>query len=253
MTEGATVFHRTLVEALRPWALSPSAEQVSTLHSHFAAVIEANRTMNLTRITEPRDAAVKHYADSLALLHWAQAERVEITAILDIGTGAGFPAVPVAVMRPDWRVTAIDGTRKKTAFLTRCAAELNLANLEVHHAHGRHWTTQRRFDVVAMRAVAALAVCIEQAERFLAPGGHLVVYKTASVSEEERRQAGPVAAAAALTSSPACRPAGDFAYELSLGGKTLQRLLCVYRKSDRRAGKPVCSGKPVHRGKPSRR
>ena len=94
MESGQDAFDRTLTHALNRWGMDLSAEQLHWLRNHFAAIINANRTMNLTRITEPVEAAVKHYADSLALLLWIDERRIEVESVLDIGTGAGFPAVP---------------------------------------------------------------------------------------------------------------------------------------------------------------
>ena len=131
-------FTSTLIQALDRWDLSVTPTQLEQLCAHFAAVIEANRVMNLTRITEPVEAAIKHYADSLALLLWVREDRIDVESILDIGTGAGFPAVPLAVLKPLWDITAIDGTRKKIRFLQEAAADLRLSNVKAAHAHSRH-------------------------------------------------------------------------------------------------------------------
>jgi len=227
MIERPSEFVDALLATIGLWALEPLDEQVATLERHFESVVEGNRRFNLTRITEPREAAVKHYADSLSLAVWADRNRLTVQSVLDIGTGAGFPAVPLAVMRPSWRLTAIDSTRKKADFVNRCAADLQLANLKVRHAHARHWKTPQRFDVVTLRAIAALSPCVEQAAPFVAPQGSIAVYKTTSVSDEERQSAQAVALAHDLV------PADDFAYELPLDGQVFRRLLCVYQRAHR--------------------
>ena len=93
--------------------------------------------MNLTRITRPAEAAVRLYADSLAVLSWARQSGNEtgVRTVLDIGTGAGFPAVPLAVAAPDWRITAIEATNKKAAFVEQSARRVGAENLRVILRH----------------------------------------------------------------------------------------------------------------------
>jgi len=186
--------------------------------------------MNLTRITDPAEAALKHYADSLSLLRWIQGGRMTPRTLLDIGTGAGFPGVPLAVMRPDWEVTTIDSTRKKTDFLAGWVTELRLANLRPRHAHASHWKTTMVFDVVVMRAVGSLATCLGQGARYVKRGGRIVVYKTASMKRAELRDATATALQLNL------RSAEEFPYELEVGGETLHRLLLIYRKAGQGRG-----------------
>ncbi len=224
MQSDLETFDRTLVAALKRWDLPITPDRLDQLRSHFEAVIEANRTMNLTRITDPSEAAIKHYADSLALLLLTRVEKIEVGEVLDIGTGAGFPSVPLAVMRPDWEVTAVDATGKKVDFLKRTASTLGLTNLHLQHAHSEHWRPGRRFQVVVMRAVAPLAKCLRQAAGHVARGGRLVAYKTAPLGEEELDEA------AALLPRLRLRSREPYQYHLVLGDEALRRALHVYRK-----------------------
>ena len=185
----AEVFNDAVTGPLMTWGVSVSEVQLDQLRAHFDAVVEANRLMNLTRITNPSDAAVKHYADSLALLAWAAALGIKSASLLDVGTGAGFPAIPLAVLRPDWSITAIDGTRKKVEFVSRTAETLGLTNLEAIHAHSDHWTTGQTFQIITLRAVTKLARCVESCARYVAPGGRLVAYKTTSLDPQEHTAA----------------------------------------------------------------
>jgi 16S rRNA (guanine527-N7)-methyltransferase len=164
------------------------------MRRHFEWVREANQRMNLTRLTEPIEAAVKHYLDSLAVLYWersrmAQQPATSTSSLLDIGTGAGFPAVPIAIMRSAWRVVALDGTRKKVEFVRRVAEELALGNLAVAHAHSDHWTSTEKFDLVTSRAVGSLAQIMRTGRPFLREAGHIVAYKTATLPDEEMAEA----------------------------------------------------------------
>ena len=218
---GSSIFKETLLAALAKLGIPITVDQLERLETHFALMIDANRTMNLTRITEPAEAAIKHYADSLALLPWAATVDIGKATLLDIGTGAGFPAVPLAVMRPDWSITAIDGTKKKIDFVRRVAAEIGLDHLAVQHGHSDHWRGGSSFDIVVTRAVALLAQCIHTARPHLAIGGRFVAYKTAEVSAEETKHGEIVAKRSRL------RIEFPYYYELDWGGERLLRSLRV--------------------------
>ncbi len=216
-------FRTALADALRGLAISVAPEQMEKLQAHYAAMIAANQSINLTRITDPIAAAVKHYADSLALLKWPGLRSMNAVSLLDIGTGAGFPALPLAVMCPDWSVTALDGTRKKTDFLAQLARQIGLDNLVVEHGHSDHWEAPRRFDMVATRAVGSLNQSLRSARSFLAIGGRVVAYKTADLEEDEIVQARRCADELSMTFEP------SMDYELALSGETIRRSLRIAR------------------------
>ncbi len=225
MKNHRAVFEETLVFALTRWGLAITAEQLRRMWAHFEAVVETNRMMNLTRITEPSEAAVKHYADSLSLLAWTQERSIAVRTVLDVGTGAGFPAVPLAVMRPDWDITTIDATRKKVEFLTGAAAVIGATNLHVEHAHAAHWQTDRRFDLVATRALGPLGRCLELCSAFVRTDGRLVVYKTASLTRDEMAESEKrVKTSRMLAEDP-------FAYDLQVADETLWRKLHLFRRT----------------------
>jgi len=222
-------FDDALTSALELLGISARPEQIDSLGRHFHAMVDANRAFNLTRITDPAEAAVKHYADSLALLLYLGAKGLHLETVVDIGTGAGFPAVPLAVMRPEWRVTGIDATRKKTEFLVRTARALGLSNLHVAHAHSRHWRPGRTFQIATLRAIAKLATCLRHGARCLSTGGRLVAYKSFPIDVTEHKAASAAAARLGLIESE------PFPYELNHGGETIVRALYVF---DRPAGDP---------------
>jgi len=217
-------FVTALRAALDAWRRSATDAEVDLLALHYEMMIEANRTTNLTRITEPVAAAVRHYADSLALSAWAQDVGFSDGSVLDVGTGAGLPAVPLAVMHPTWRVTAIDGTGKKVDFVRRAVTEMGLTNLELLHAHADHWTTDRRFDVVCTRAVASLTKSLPFAARLTAPRGWFVAFKTPSSDEQERDEADQAAEDCRMIREP------SFDYELVAADERFERRLVVYRR-----------------------
>ncbi|MEP0842347.1 MAG: 16S rRNA (guanine(527)-N(7))-methyltransferase RsmG, partial [Phycisphaerae bacterium] len=195
------------------------------MRRHFELLIEANRRFNLTRITAAGEAALKHYADSLSLLatRWLDAARP--LEVLDVGTGAGFPAVPLAVVCPAWRITAIDGTGKKARFLADAAKALGLTNLRALHARSADLARRpaMRFDAVLMRAVARLGPGIEEAHGLVRRGGSLIFYKTAGISNDEWAEGAGAAERRGL------RPFESFEVTLAGCGQRLERRLlrCV--------------------------
>lgn len=225
MSDPACIFAATLADALAGLGISASESQLDQLSAHYLAMIEANRTMNLTRITDPAEAAVKHYADSLAVLAWAGDQGFVPTSVLDVGTGAGFPAWPVAVLKPDWSVTAIDSTNKKIGFVESAARKLGLGNLHATHARAEHWNPRRMFSLVLARAVAPMATCIEKSAHLIEPGGWLVLYKQMKIESEELDSGHKMAAGSDLTVQK------PWTYELSLADTILKRSLRLFRKN----------------------
>lgn len=224
MPDSDCVFDRALAKALESLNVPLDPAQLAACRAHFERVLDATRTMNLTRITEPEEAAVKHYADSLAVVRWAVERKVDIRTVLDVGTGAGFPAVPLAIARPDWAVTAIDATAKKIGFLTSVVEGLGLSNIDCIQAHSKHWKTRLQFDLVVMRAVTVLPRALAQTAAFVANGGWLIAYKTAAVERSEEEAAAEVSAKRGLKLQE------RYGYELECGRDTLERVLYVFQK-----------------------
>ena len=135
-----------------------SAEQHQLLHRYLDLLLDANRAMNLTRITDRPAAEVHHVADALTVLPFLPAGP---HAIADVGTGGGVPGVPLAIARPDARVLLIESTKKKAAFLRSAVGQLGLGNVAVADLRaeevGQSPEHRERYDVVVARAVAALA------------------------------------------------------------------------------------------------
>jgi 16S rRNA (guanine527-N7)-methyltransferase len=217
-------FQHALSHALAGWSIPLSEDQGARMWAHFQNLVEVNRSCNLTRITSPEDAAILHYADSLAILPWAARIDLRMHRVLDLGTGAGFPAVPLAIMRTDWQITAIDATAKKAAFVQRMVTELDLANLICKQCHSDHWRSAAGFDLVVSRALAPLNKCLEAGERFLGRGGYVVTYKTPHMSSGERADADTTSKRLNLDSEPPHR------YTLVSCGEEHHRLLDIRRK-----------------------
>lgn len=234
---GMTAFVDPIAKHLGRWGIPVSASQLERMEAHFAAMVEANRVMNLTRITDPTEAAVKHYADALFALVWIQDQQVPVETVLDIGTGAGFPAVPLAIMRPQWSVTALDATGKKIDFVARTAATLGLDNLHAEHGHGDHWKPGRTFDLVVARALGPLERCLRAGAKFVAPTGRLAIYKTRAQADAEH------AAARDTVRQLRLKHDGAFCYQLFLGEQTLERALLVYHREQHRGRRGGSAGR----------
>lgn len=154
------------------------------LDVYAARLTEWNERMNLTAITDPRGIAVRHFIDSMTLLPLLpQGE----TSLIDVGTGAGFPAVVLAICRPDLRVTLLDSLQKRLGFLDAVCAELGVPVTLVHaraEDGGRRAELREQFDVATARAVAALPTLTEYCLPFVKTGGTFLAMKGPSYAAE---------------------------------------------------------------------
>lgn len=150
-------------------------ERFEALKTLLAA---ANERLNLTAIEDDGEIDRKHILDSLSLL---PSLPTNARALIDIGSGAGFPALPIAIARPDIAVTALEATAKKAAFIADAAAALSLPNVTVVNARaedaGRDENLRERFDVAVARAVALLPTLAEYALPFVKVGGRFIAMK----------------------------------------------------------------------------
>lgn len=133
-----------------------------------------NRTFNLTAIREPADMAVHHVLDALSVASWL-AQLEADSRIVDVGSGAGSPGIPLAMYFPGLRFVLLDASGKKTRFLTQARIELGLGNVEV--VNGRADEMRGQFEVVICRAFASLAGISEKTAHLLADGGSILAMK----------------------------------------------------------------------------
>lgn len=144
-----------------------------------------NTRINLTAITDPQEVLLKHFLDSLSLL---TVYDVPHTRLLDIGTGAGFPGLPLKIVRPQWQVTLLEATGKKVNFLRHVVAALQLEHVEVIQGRAEELARQHRycasFDLVTARAVAALPTLLEYCAPYCRIGGRIILPKKGDLVEE---------------------------------------------------------------------
>lgn len=161
-------------------------EQVEKLTRYYELLIEWNEKMNLTALTEPEDVALKHFCDSILLLKYA--EIPEGSSLIDVGTGAGFPSVPVKIVRPDIKLCLLDSLNKRLTFLTEVVNELNLADVKIVHSRAEDGAKKaelrEKFDFATSRAVAQLNVLSEYCLPYVKVGGAFIAMK-GKYSEEE--------------------------------------------------------------------
>ena len=162
------------------------AAQIERCEKFYRLVIEQNRVMNLTAITEPHEFAVKHIIDSLSA--WDEKIFSGVEKILDVGSGAGFPGIPLKIFRPQLKFTLLDSLNKRVEFLRRVVAELELDGVEIYHGRAEELARQKnfreQFDVVTSRAVARLNILAEYCLPFVKVGGKFVALKGKSFREE---------------------------------------------------------------------
>lgn len=173
-------------EGLKVWGIKLDEVQRERFRKLTQLLLEWNERLSLTSITEPERIAVEHYLDSIAPLAFNLIG--EGMAVVDVGTGAGFPGLPLAIMAPHASFTLVDATRKKVAYLQTVCSELGLTNVEVVWARAEELAKDRAFregfDVAVARALGALDIVWECTLPFVKVGGLSIAYKGARVDEE---------------------------------------------------------------------
>lgn len=171
---------------LEKWEIPFSSEQQEQFVTYYKMLVEKNKVMNLTAITEFDEVLDKHFLDSIAL-----AQYVDLTksiSLIDLGTGAGFPGMPLKIMFPNLKVTLADSLNKRIVFLDEVIGELGLTDIQTVHARAEdlaHNSDYReRYDYCVSRAVANLSSLSEYCLPFVRIGGTFISYKSGEIEEE---------------------------------------------------------------------
>lgn len=168
-----------------------SDDQINCFEKYYELLIEKNKVMNLTAITDKEDVIVKHFIDSIALIPYLLDKGININnelKIIDIGTGAGFPGLPLKIMMPDVKFTLLDSLNKRVSFLNEVIDELKLKDIEALHGRAEDYASdnkyREKYDICVSRAVANLSTLSEYCIPFVKKDGFFISYK-AGESEEE--------------------------------------------------------------------
>ena len=168
-----------------------SDNQITCFEKYYELLIEKNKVMNLTAITEKEDVIVKHFIDSISLITYLLDKGININSelsIIDIGTGAGFPGLPLKIMMPDVKFTLLDSLNKRVSFLNDVIDELNLTGINAIHGRAEDFASDKmyreNYDICVSRAVANLSTLSEYCIPFVKKDGYFISYK-AGESEEE--------------------------------------------------------------------
>ena len=173
-------------------ALALPTDAAVPLMAFSARLLETNKVMNLTAITEPEDVARLHLLDCAALLHMTDFRGKRV---VDVGTGAGFPGMPLRILEPDFDLTLLDSLGKRIAFLQRVCDEMGLQRVTCVHARAEEFAAKHReqYDIATSRAVAALNVLCELTLPLVKVGGRFLAMKAVDSDEEIRAAKSAVA------------------------------------------------------------
>ena len=159
-------------------------EQTEQFFEYMNLLIEWNEKMNLTAITDPEEIILKHFIDSITIIKDIE----DGSKVVDVGTGAGFPGIPVSIMNPTLKITLVDSLNKRLIFLQEVVNKLNLKNIEIVHARaeefGQNKKYRENFDISTSRAVANLSTLSEYLIPLVKVGGKVISMKASDAQAE---------------------------------------------------------------------
>lgn len=189
-------FEKLLNQGCDELGLTLSGEQKEQFFQYYELLIEWNKVMNLTAITELSDVVTKHFVDSLLLVKALSSIKTSSYYCIDVGTGAGFPGIPLKIAFPALKITLLDSLNKRVGFLNEVIGKLGLTEIAAVHGRaedfGRDDKYREKFDLCVSRAVANLSTLSEYCIPFVKKGGMFIPYKSGKVEEETAEAAGAV-------------------------------------------------------------
>lgn len=174
------------INDLKAIGIELSDEQLEQFLTYYEMLIEKNKVMNLTAITDFDEVLEKHFEDSLSLIQAVDLEKSQ--AVIDLGTGAGFPGIPLKIAFPNLQITLADSLNKRILFLNDVIRELGLAGIDTVHGRAedlaKNSDYREKFDLCVSRAVANLSTLSEYCLPFVKIGGKFISYKAGECDEE---------------------------------------------------------------------
>jgi len=175
-----------LRSALAEWEINIDDERLGMFNRYMELLLEWNEKMNLTAITDPEKIVIDHFIDSISPLKLNIIKNGQY--VIDVGTGAGFPGLPLKIMMPEIKIVLLDSLSKRIKFLERVIEDLQLKELQIIHGraeeYGQKEEFREKFDVVVSRAVAPLRVLTEFCIPFAKIDGYLISYKGPAADDE---------------------------------------------------------------------
>lgn len=175
-----------LIENMKMISVELTDKQVSQFIKFYEMLVEWNKVMNLTGITEYDEVVMKHFVDSLSIVKVNGFDNV--TSIIDVGTGAGFPGIPLKIVLPEIKITLLDSLHKRIKFLNAVIDELELENIETIHGRAEDFSKKEdyreQYDLCVSRAVANLATLSEYCLPYVKEDGYFLPYKSGDIKEE---------------------------------------------------------------------
>lgn len=166
-----------------------SEKQLEQFQIYYYNMIETNKVMNLTSITDEKDVVIKHFIDSISIMNYYDFSNCD--SIIDVGTGAGFPGIPLSIMLPGISFTLMDSLNKRIKFLNQIIIDCKLKNIKTVHSRaedlGHNPQYREKYDVCVSRAVANLSVLLEYCIPFVKKDGYFISYKSI-LAEDELKQ-----------------------------------------------------------------
>ena len=174
-----------LINTLKEWNFTLTDVQINQLDMFYEMLVEKNKVMNLTAITDFDEVQLKHFADSLSICKVLPSN---VNTVCDLGTGAGFPGIPMAIVYPNLQFTLIDSLNKRIKFLQEVVDTLGLKNVTLIHSRaeeaGRNKLYREHFDLVVSRAVANIATLSEYCLPLVKINGYFISFKSGDIKDE---------------------------------------------------------------------